>query len=334
MMMGANRKLEKIDDLTHGYWRSRVLFAGVELGVFNALAGEAKSADELAGELACDQRAMEILLGALAGLELLCKEGDRFSLTAELREALVPGAPHDQSAILTHLALMWDAWGRLDQVVRSGRPADRPDRPDAAQAAAFRVFIEGMHQRSRDVAELFAVLPRVAATRRMLDVGGGPGTYCIAMALRHEGLRATVLDRAAALDVARGHIGEAGLAGRIELREGDALNDDYGGDFDLALMSQLLHAYGPEDCRRLVGKGARALVPGGLLAVNEFALEEDGVHPPQAALFAVNMLVNTDHGRTYRVSELRAMMNEASLEDAGAESLAGRSTLVFGRRPR
>ena len=76
----------------------------------------------------------------------------------------------------------------------------------------------------------------------------------------------------------------------------------------------------------------RALAPGGLLAINEFALSEDGVTPPQAAVFGVNMLVNTERGWTYTVAEMRDWLTAAGLQDAGAEDLLGRSTLVLARK--
>jgi ubiquinone/menaquinone biosynthesis C-methylase UbiE len=164
-------------------------------------------------------------------------------------------------------------------------------------------------------------------------VGGGPGSYDIAFARRDADARSTILDRPGALAVARELAREADVEDRIDFREGDALEDSFGEScFDLILMSQLLHSFGPEECRAVIAKGAAALAPGGVLAINEFALEDDGVSPAPAAIFGVNMLVGTDRGQTYKASELADWMRQTGLRPIGARSLNGHSTVVFGKK--
>jgi hypothetical protein len=47
--------------------------------------------------------------------------------------------------------------------------------------------------------------------------------------------------------------------------------------------------------------------------VREFILQEDRTAPRFAALFAINMLVGTEHGNTYTEGQYRAWMQEAGL---------------------
>lgn len=332
-MVNEREMLERIAGIGNGYWQSQALFAALELGIFPTLRDGPKTADALAAQLGCDRRAMTILLRALGGLGLVRPAAnDSFEAEPTAIEALTPGGRLDQTAILSHLAAMVGAWGQLASIARTGIPAPPPNRPDETQNTAFRAFIEGMHQLSGPSAEVFAALPAVSKARTMLDVGGGPATYAIAMARRHPELRATVLDHGQALSVARRHVCAANLEDRVTLRPGDALDDDYGVGYDLVLLSQLLHAFGSEENRAIVRRGASALAPGGLLVINEFALEEDGVSPPIAALFGVNMLVNTQRGATYKISELKQWLREAGLTNPHQTKLLERSTLIMARK--
>ncbi|HVY62501.1 MAG TPA: methyltransferase, partial [Planctomycetota bacterium] len=59
--------------------------------------------------------------------------------------------------------------------------------------------------------------------------------------------------------------------------------------------------------------------PGGAIVVHDFLLDETRTRPRYGALFALNMLVMSDHGRCYSVAETRAL-----LESAGFHSVEHR----------
>lgn len=325
--------LIELEALTHGFWRSRILFAGVELGIFEALSKHPMTEDEIIGELGYDRRGAGILLGALAGMGLLDVEAGRYRIADSWVDMLVKDGAMSQVHIITHLRKMWDSWGRLDEVVRTGRRRQLPPLNAGEDEAGIRAFIGGMHEAGRQSARELAARLDLAGVNRMLDVGGGPGTYCIELARRRHELHATLMDRRLPLEVARENIEAAEFEDRIERRIGDALTDDYGSDYDLVLISQLLHAYGPVENALVVRKGAAALRPGGRMIINEFALLTGRSLPANAAMFSVNMLVNTDEGRAYTADEIKAWMSEAGLVDIRHEDLACRSTLFIGILP-
>ncbi len=72
----------KVIDLIFGRWRSQILYAGVKLGVFDALASSPKSLVSVASALDVDTGMLYRLMRALGSLELLHEDTDRtFSLT-------------------------------------------------------------------------------------------------------------------------------------------------------------------------------------------------------------------------------------------------------------
>jgi SAM-dependent methyltransferase len=168
--------------------------------------------------------------------------------------------------------------------------------------------------------------------RKMLDIGGGPGIYAIECARRNPHLRVTVFDRPETLQVARENIARARLKSRVRTRAGDAFAGSLGRGYDLILLSNIVHVYGPDANRELVRRAARALVPGGRLCIKDFLLRPDRTGPERVSLFAVNMLVNTAGGDCYTLPEIKGWLLNAGLEFERATRLDRPSWLVIGRR--
>jgi cyclopropane fatty-acyl-phospholipid synthase-like methyltransferase len=164
----------------------------------------------------------------------------------------------------------------------------------------------------------------------MLDVGGGPGTFSIAFAQAHPDLLAEVLDLGSVLPLAERHIREAGLSDRVAVRAGDLRTDDFGGGYDLVLVSAICHMLDEEENRDLFRRCAKALVAGGRVVIREFILDPDRSGPPGAALFALNMLVGTRRGNTYTEAEFRLWLEQAGFGEIRRPDPAGE--LIIGTR--
>jgi predicted O-methyltransferase YrrM len=330
----------RIDALASGYREAQILMTGVRLGLFEALDDAPAAADTLAGRLGADRRGVRILCDALAALGVLEKDRDgRYRNGEGAREALLPGGPRSKVAMLLHGARLYERWAKLHDAVRSG--ARVPEEAiDPRLASDERSFAAAMSDVAREsavkTADALEALGALEGVRRILDVGGGPGHYAVELARRLPEARAVVLDGAETVAVARETAARAGLSDRVEGRAGDAFEDDLsaaGGPFDLIFVSNLIHIYPAAENRRLIGNAARALAPGGRLAVKDFLLEEDRTRPSGGALFAVNMLVSTDGGDCYTVEEVRSWFEEHGLEPGRTIDVTAQSRLSLARKP-
>jgi len=301
---------DEILETVRAFWPARVVLTAVELGVADALDGKALTAAEAALALKTDTRATELLLDALVALGLATKSGGRYTDSAAARACLAASSPTCGAAGLRHQAHLWRSWSALTEVVRTGRP---PGREAERPVGEYHDFVRAMYDFAWDRAQLLAKALDLAGARRMLDLGGGPGSYAIACCQLNPGLRAVVFDRPPALDVARDIVARHGAGGQVSLQAGDFLTDDIGTGYDLVLVSQILHSFDDAQCRAILGKAARALVPGGRVVVQEFLLDEGRTSPVPAALFAINMLVNTERGRTYTGGEVAGWLAAAGL---------------------
>lgn len=321
------------DDLMEtirGYQASRIILTAIELDVFTA-AGPGATAGEVATACGGDARAVELLLNALAAMELLHKTGDRFATTPVTERFLSARGESDARAAMLHQASLWPRWGHLTECVRAGTSVDHTEMSQRGEEWT-EPFIAAMHLNASERAEV--VIPAVGTdgVKRMLDIGGGSGAYSIAFARASPELHAEILDLEPVLPIARRHIEEAGLAGRVTLRAGDLRTGSLGSGYDLAFASAICHAFSEDENRSLVRRCHDALAPGGRLAIQEFILGEDGTSPRHAAIFSINMLVATPAGRSYTAGEYAEWMNEAGFGEVMRIDLPGPTDLMVGRR--
>jgi hypothetical protein len=294
--------------LSGGYWSACALHTGVKLDLFS----HAGTASELAQATASDERGLEMLLNALTALELMEKEGDRYSATPFAAEYLSRTSPRYLGYIIMHHHHLMAGWSRLDESVRSGAPS-RGRVSHAGDESERESFEMGMF----NLAMLNApcIVPRIdlLGRRRLLDLGGGPGTYAIHFCQANPQLTATVYDLPTTRRFAEKTIASFGLSDRITFQEGDFISDEVPDGFYVAWLSQILHGEGAEGCDVILRRAVAALEPGGMLMVQEFILDDNMDGPLFPALFSLNMLLGTPHGRSYSQRQLEAMMTAAGV---------------------
>jgi cyclopropane fatty-acyl-phospholipid synthase-like methyltransferase len=221
-------------------------------------------------------------------------------------------------------------------MVQMGHPTMPAETVLGADKAKTRAFVLAMHERARAMS---VILPHVAdfsGRRRLLDVGGGPGTYSMAVVRKTPGLTATVLDLPGVLEVTRELVDEQGLADRVDLLAADYRSAPFGSGYDAALLSGMMHRETPDTCRLLLQKAFAALEPGGLVVVSDVFFEDDDKNsPPFATYFALNMMLMAEHGSAHAKTEMGAWMTAAGFTGVEVRDLPPPNphTLVVGVKP-
>jgi SAM-dependent methyltransferase len=303
---------EELLKLSGGYWSSCALHAGVKLDLFTHLAEKPATAGELSRAIGCDRRGATMLLDALASLELLEKTGDSYGTTPFSADYLSRKSERYLGHIILHHHHLMEGWSRLDEAVRSGAPTwAGPSR--SRDETVRESFLMGMFNMANQAAPRIVSAIDLSNRRRLLDLGGGPGTYAIHFCRQNPLLQAVVYDLPTTRRFAEQAVESAGLSERITFSAGDITTDPVGGGFDVLWISQLLHGEGPESAARIVKKGVQALLPGSLVLVQEFILDDSRTAPLFPALFSLNMLINTAEGQSYSQEELVGMLTQAGV---------------------
>jgi SAM-dependent methyltransferase len=245
---------------------------------------------------------VELLLNAAVALELLDKSADQCSDKPLVAACLLPGvpgtgAPGTMARGFQLQTAFYHRWGRLADAVRTGqRPAE--DRRDEAAGDWARNFVYGLYDMARPVAPLIAEALALPDDRplRVIDVGGCHAAYSMALTRRHPLVTATVFELPAVVPHARAIIAQEGLADRVKVQEGDFQREDLGRGYDVALVFGVLNGEPPAGRPALIRKVYGCLNPGGRIVLRDFVLDDDRAGPPEAAIFALQMLLATESG--------------------------------------
>jgi hypothetical protein len=323
----------RLTQLAFGYWNAQPLFVLAELGVFEALAGGARAAAELAAELRADPRALEGLLNAGTALGLLRKHDDAYANSEQAKRFLTSASPESLIHWVRVMGRWSEPWARLGDAIRTGKPVESQALRLGDDPAYVEDFILGMHEYARRTSADLADAIDLSGCARLVDVGGGAGTYAIALARANPALRVTLLDLDPVLPFARRVIADHGLDGRIDLAPVDYQRDGFGSHADAVLFSNVLHQESPEICRSMLGRAIAALAPAGRVLVHGHFLDESKTAPLFSTLHNLSAYALWDGGRSYTVSDMTQMMHEAGLSAVSPVALtAGATTVLVGAR--
>jgi hypothetical protein len=283
-----------LQEMARSYRQSQILLTCVEFGVFDALAGRSASAAEVAAALGVDGRGLELLLNAATALGWLEKQDSCFSNTT-LADTHLTAAGLGRSLRLE--SAFFRRWGNLAEAIRTGKRPEE-NRRDEQPADWVKTFIHALCNAARPIAPAVAEALALPENRplRVLDVGGGHGGYSLALAQKYPLLTATVFELPSVVPVAREIIAQAGMSERVTVQEGDFQKEGLGSGYDLALVFGVLNGEPPEGRLALIRKVFDALNPVGLIVLRDAVLEPDRAGPPDAAIFALQMLLTTESG--------------------------------------
>lgn len=294
---------ESLIAMSRAFMESRVLLTGAELDLFSA-AAEPADAAQIAGRVGADPRALAVLLDALSAMGLLVKRGKTYETEPSAAPLLTSASPHSILPMIQHAVTLWDRWGGLTGRVGGAR----------AQGMSERAFIQAMHLIATPLASRIVTLVDPGEARKLIDVGGGQGTYTLAFLRAFPDLRATLFDLPHVVEMAREMLGAAGVLDRVDLVAGDFYENALPGGHDLAFVSAIIHQNSAEENVEMLRKIFGALEPGGRIVLRDHVLSPDRTQPKTGALFAVNMLAGTEGGNSYTESEIRGFLERAGFE--------------------
>jgi len=320
----------KLLEVSGSYWHACTLHAGVKLDLFSRIEAGDNTAEEIAGGLGYNVRGVVVLLDALAAMGLIVKAKSRYSNSTTSKSLLVKGSPQYIGYMIMHHHHLVEAWSRLDQAVRTGKPARERGGFDEEERESF---LMGMFNMAMSIAPGLAGQIDLAGRQHLLDLGGGPGTYAIHFCLTNPGLKATIADLTTTRPFAEKTISRFGLSDRIDIVPCNYVEDDIKGSYDVAWLSHILHGEGPGECQMIIKKAVSALEQGGLMLIHDFILNDTSDGPLFPAIFSLNMLINTDKGRSYTEEQIKEMMIEAGLTNIKRLAFEGptESGIMSGR---
>ncbi len=326
--------LEQLMQMTFSFAPSRVLSSALQLDIFSQIAAGHQAAADVAGATGASERGVAMLLDALASLGLLIKTSDRYELTPVARDFLVRSSPTYAGTMMEDDRL-WNSWSQLTEVVRTGKPVRIIEEQERAEEF-FPMLVRSLHVMNTEPARRLAEALGAGAAHRglsVVDVACGSGIWGIAVAEADPGARITAQDFPGVFKVTREFVKRHNLEDRFEYLPGDLKEVDFGRErYDLALLGNIVHSEGERSSRDLFRRLHDGLRPGGRIAIIDMIPNEERTGPPFALLFAINMLVNTEEGSTYTLSEYTDWLKGAGFSRVETADIASHSPAIIGHK--
>lgn len=324
-----------IMQLITGSWASAFLGAGASLSLFTHVEKGARTPEALAKATGTALRGMKALLDGLTGLGLLTVSDGKYANSPEATAFLVEGKPPYLGAFAKLMIkdFATSDWAKLPEAVKTGG-STMPALPEVVDNPFWHELVPAIAPLAVPSAQatVQALNFASAGPASILDVGGGSGAFSAVMLQANPKATATQADWAGVNGIARGIVGSFGVGDRFKTMDGDIHKLDYGtAAWDVVVYSHIAHQEGPATNIGIFRKFRKALRKGGALVVNDFIVNDDRSGPPFGLMFAMNMMLHTKEGSTYREADYRAWLKEAGFADVKIVETPGPASLAIGR---
>ncbi|HTV56781.1 MAG TPA: methyltransferase [Terriglobia bacterium] len=313
---------------------NRVLAAAVQLGVFSQIASGRAKASEIAAGIQASERGTQMLLDALTAFRLLSKKDGNYALSPVAAQHLVRESP-DYMGFALEKDLLWDSWGHLTDAIRTGKPFRTGEARERAEEF-FPTLVRTLHITNREPARQLARVLTADAARppiHAVDVACGSGVWGIELAKADPRTSVTAQDFPKVLDLTRQYLKRNGVEERFQFLPGDLEEVDFGeAQFDLAILGNICHSEGEQASRSLFLRLHRALRQSGRLVIVDMQPNEDRSGPVYPLVFALNMLVNTEHGGTFTLNEYTRWLNAAGFLHVETADIGLHSPVIVGHK--
>jgi hypothetical protein len=313
-----------IIDLLGGFRAAKFLMAASELGVFEALADAPANLEALAARTGLSRRAARICADAMVAVGLLDRHGDTYRNSAPAAAYLAGAGDVDLRPFIRFSdRASYPAWTGLAHALRHG-PANRIT---ALAPEEQKVFSEGVEALNAGPAAALARTDFAGATR-LLDVGGGTGSWSIAVARAHPHMSATVFELPQVAAIARQRIASHGLSDRIDVADGEVLTTDLPTGHDRCLLANVIHCFSPADNQRLLTRVRHAVEPGARLLLVDYWTDPTHTEPVIAAMMVGEFALNSEQGDVYSADEAREWLAGTGWRFVAEEPLAGPKSVI------
>ncbi|HKI21498.1 MAG TPA: class I SAM-dependent methyltransferase [Isosphaeraceae bacterium] len=327
-------------DLLEAFRRSKTMFAAVSLGVFDTLERGPMSLAGLAETLSLNHDALERLLDACVGLQLLERAGVLYKNTPAAAAYLCKQSPARLTGYLNYSnAILWKLWANLEDAIREGTNRWQQtfgwDGPIFSSffktEAAMREFLMGMHGQGLLSSPHVVAAFDLGRFRRLVDLGGATGHLAIAACQRYPGMKAVVFDLPEAGPLAREIVGASPAADRIEVKAGDFFVDALP-EGDLYAVGRILHDWTEAKVLSLLNRIFDRLPSGGALLIAEKLIDEDRTGPRWAHMQNLGMLLYTE-GKERTLSDYKTLLHQVGFSDVNGSTTPTPLDAVLALKP-
>lgn len=272
----ARKQSEDMFRVTTGFVQSQILFACVEIGLFDILADGAVPTHEIATRGSLPLESAKRLLPAARAIGVIRSTGDD-CWTLDDKGAVVLGNEGIRAMICHHAMVYRDLADPVGLLRDPGRQTETADYwAYAGTRAGHGVSDQDAHtysalmRSSQDLvaAEILDAYP-LGRHRKILDIGGGEGAFLAAAGARHADISLATFDLPPVAARARDIMAEAGYGDRFEAHGGNFFTDAIPADADCVTLVRVLCDHDDAAALKLLQNIRRSIAPSATLLIAE-----------------------------------------------------------------
>lgn len=323
-MMGTSP--ERIFEVASSFMAAKHLFVANEIGLFERLGEGPVDLDGLAQRTAVPRRTLRVVTDAMVALGFVEREGHRYR-NAAVAAAFLSGAsqPDLRPFLRFWNRISYPRWAELEDAVRRAEAVHGTFQFTPEET---RIFSEGVEAITAGTARALAEQYDFGGHRKLLDVGGGTGSFLRPVLQRYPSLRCTLYELPSVAAVARDALASQGLSDSIAVVEGDCLENPLPKGHDAILLANVAHLLSPSRNVELLRRLRAASPAGARLLLVDFWTDATHTQPAFAALMAGEFLLVSGEGDVYSEDEVRGWLAETGWHALERKPLAGPSSLV------
>lgn len=303
----------RLQNIAQSYGQSAALMAAVELDVFTAISEGAHTFDDVATKLGIHPVNAERLIVLLSAAGLIELDDGKLCNAPDAERFLVKGKPGYMGPWITFTKPQWNEWGRLSEHLRLTELKDLGSIGDITVDDARRyhtsTFSIGLGAGRRFVRHV-----DLTSRKKIMDIGGGSGAYCIAAANAHHHIQGVVLDLPVVCEVTPEFLSDNGVENRVSVQPCDFTKDPFPTDCDIAIMASNLPMYGRGVIAAVVAKAYQALLPGGEMHLIGEMTNNERTGPWGPAYWGLGQAISDSKGLAHSEADVLGYFRDAGFE--------------------
>jgi hypothetical protein len=279
------------------------------------------------------------MLGLLSALGFLVQRQRRFHLTDAARTYLLPDSPYYYGAVLrleckgSVLAVDLRDWLKRDADASHGEDYHLLHEWQSGEISTERASVVTAYMQAISFPAAMGVARHgdFANVQRLLDVGGGSGCFCIALASRYPDMRFAVMELPPVCRLVEQYVARYGLQGHVETIAANMFTDPWPSGYDGIFFSNVFHDWDRASCLQLAKRSFEALPPGGRIFLHEVLLNDTKDGPLVAMAFSMRMFALK--GKQYSAEELEHLLSEVGITATTVNPTYAHYALVSATKP-
>ncbi len=252
---------------------SKAILEAFSLNVFEAFKDGSKNLEQAAKYTQLDQRALKSLLNVLISTGYFTFSNGKYSLTNHSRKWCLKESENSLYNQQLFNNVCWNWMDHFPEFLKTGKGLQYHE---TFTEKEWDLYQKGMESVASGTAkQVIRMAPKLMNPDKMLDIGGSHGLYSASFCKKYPSMKAFILDLPPAVEKAEPLLRKKYSGNNIIYLKGNALTDDFGNkEFDLILISSLMHHFTSEQNTIVTEKIEKALKKGGYLIIQEFIRPE------------------------------------------------------------